>query len=267
MNLEQKYQNFRNEATILAGDPADIRQRAVLLHEIFLDSKQNHCFAEIATHGALWAYNFFETTGTLGKLISYRYFYNDREMEYRHGLLQGFSDGFKSANRSVFIDTYSNYYFTKEFGKEAEDAGFLEIDLLQALRQIHKAAGSDKILETKERRNLFQTTLKWEQETTVAPAVKAEVAKFDCPILKRLVLKPFVRFSYFPRGKFFWFRNFSETNERIRNAHECFEVAEKVGWNDVFESMKKYEVLDAEFFDDPPEFTRNLKSNLLTKTH
>ena len=140
MSLANRYQELRHEAARLAGDPKDIPQRAAMLHEIFLDSRENHGFAEIATHGALWGFRFFETTGTLGNLISYRYFYNHKEMQYRHGLLQTFADGFKTANRSVFIDTYSNYYFTKEFGEEKETEAFLKPELLDALRQIHAAA-------------------------------------------------------------------------------------------------------------------------------
>jgi hypothetical protein len=263
MNLEKEYQSLRTEAEKLAGKPGDIRQRAVFLHEIFEDSKKNHCFAEIAMHGALWAYNFFETTGTLGKLISYRYFYDREEMKYRHGLLQGFSEGFKAANRSVFIDTYSNYYFTKQYGKNSDSIGIMKPELLNALETIHQASKSEETLDTDKRRELFNTTLLWEQETTVAPAVKTEVAKFDCPILKRLVLKPFVRFSYFPKTKLFWFKNFSETDERIARAHECFEVAEEVGWKKVFQSMQKYEVLDKNFFRNPLQFTGKLKSEIL----
>jgi hypothetical protein len=263
MSLQNRYQQLRSEAAILAGAPRDIPQRAAMLHEIFLDSKGNHCFAEIATHGALWGYRFFETTGTLGNLISYRYFYNSKEMKYRHGLLQGFSEGFKTANRSVFIDTYSNYYFTKAHGEERETEAIFEPELLAALRQIHRAAKRDELLDTKIRRKLFQQTLKWEQEKTVAPAVKAEIAKFDCPILKRLVLKPLVRFTYFPRFKYFWFKNFSDTDERILNAHQCFDIADKTGWQNVFSALEKYEVLDKDFFKNPVEFAGRLKSNLL----
>jgi len=68
MNLENRYQELRREATVLAGEPKDIPQRAAMLHEIYLDSRGNHGFAEIATHGALWGFRFFETTGTLGNL-------------------------------------------------------------------------------------------------------------------------------------------------------------------------------------------------------
>ena len=266
MILEKRYQELRKEATILAGEPADIPQRAAMLHEIFLDSNGNHGFAEIATHGALWGFNFFETTGTLGNLISYRYFYNRDEMKYRHGLLQTFADGFKTANRAVFIDTYSNYYFVKEAGEEKEAEAIFKPELLDALRQIRRAAKAKKLLDTKSRRKLFETTLQWEQETTVAPKVKEEIAKFDCPILRRLVLRPLVRFSYFPPHKIFWFKNFSDTDERIRNAHQCFDLAEKVGWQRVFAALKKYKVLGEDFFAEPAKFAENLREDLLTKT-
>ncbi|MEZ5428452.1 MAG: hypothetical protein R2747_19435 [Pyrinomonadaceae bacterium] len=263
MNLGERYQKWRDEATALAGDPSDIRQRAAILSDIFRDSKGNNGFAQIAAHGALWAFNFFEATGTLGKLISYRYFYNGREMKYRHSLLQGFSDGFKTANRSVFIDTYSNYYFTKELGREKGAEKILEPDLLEVLNKVHRATAAGKTLEVSERRKIFRTALQWEQEVTVAPKVKEEVAKFDCPILKRLVLKPFVRFRYFPRVKFFWFKNFSSTEERITRAHECFEIAERAGWEQVFSTLGDYQVLDPDFFRNPVEFTQKLKTRLL----
>lgn len=263
MNLQDQYQKLRAEATVLAGAPGDIPQRAAMLHEIFLDSKGNHGFAEIATHGALWGFNFFETTGTLGDLISYRYFYDKKEMKYRHGLLQSFADGFKTANRAVFIDTYSNYYFVKNFGAEAGAEAILEPALLDALRQIRRAAAAEKLLDAPTRRTLFETTLRWEQETTVAPKVKAEIARFDCPILRRLVMRPFVRFSYFPRHKFFWFKNFSDTTERIRNAHQCFDLAETVGWQKVFSALQNYKVLSADFFRQPAAFARTLRENLL----
>lgn len=266
MNLQDRYLKWRNEAAVLAGAPSDIPQRAALLHEIFLDSKGNHGFAEIAAHGALWGFRFFEATGTLGHLISYRYFYNAKEMKYRHGLLQGFSDGFKTANRSVFIDTYSNYYFTKEHGEDRAAEELFEPELLDALRIIHRAAKEDKLLDAPARRRLFRQTLQWEQETTVAPAVKAEIAKFDCPILKRLVLKPLVRFTYFPRFKYFWFKNFSDTDERIRNAHQCFDIADRTGWQKVFSAMKEYKVLSEDFFNNPLKFAGRLKTTLQRRT-
>ncbi|MDQ2746533.1 MAG: hypothetical protein M3T96_04650 [Acidobacteriota bacterium] len=41
MNLESEHQNLRVETTVLAGEPADISQRAAMLHEIFPDSNDS----------------------------------------------------------------------------------------------------------------------------------------------------------------------------------------------------------------------------------
>ena len=63
---------------------------------------------QIATHGALWAYRYFEVGGWLGRVIANRYFYNAQEKQFRLGLLQSFAEGFRKVNRSVCIDTYTN---------------------------------------------------------------------------------------------------------------------------------------------------------------
>ena len=73
---------------------------------------------------------------------------------------------------------------------------------------------------------MFETALLFEQEKTVGPKVKEEVAKFDCPVLTSLVLKPVVRFGYFPRFKLLFFRDFSDVDERIDKAVRSYRLAE-----------------------------------------
>jgi hypothetical protein len=261
--IERRLQELRHEATILAGAPEDICQRAMLLHQIYIDSGGNHSFPEIAAHGALWALGFFEATGSLGKIISYRYVLNREEMSLRHGMLQTFSDGFKSANRSVFIDTYSNFYFTRELDEPSSADELIEPELVNALFEIHSANRRGRKLDAGHRRDLFERVLDWEQRTTVAPKVDEEVQKFDCPILRALVLKPAVRFSYFPRWKYLYFRNFNNTEERIRKAHISFDLAERCGWPGVFSALETYKALPAGFFRDPAGYTREMKRRLL----
>ncbi|NNJ28162.1 hypothetical protein [Alienimonas chondri] len=261
-DLAARYAALRAEATALAGAPADIRQRAALLHRVYLDSGGNHAFAEIAAHGAQWAYGFFETTGTLGKVISYRYVLNRAEMGRRHAMLQGFADGFKEANRSVFIDTYSQFYLTAELDDPTDAAALVTDDLANALGTIHEANRSGRVLDADVRRELFQRVLRREQTVTVGPKVDEEFAKFDCPILRACVMKPPVRFSYFPKWTWFWFKNFQDTEERVRRAHRCFDIAEQAGWPTVFDTMRRYEVLPNEFFTDPRGYTEGLKRRL-----
>lgn len=92
--VHKAYGRFRAEATALAGRPEDIPQRAAVLHSIFLDSAGGHAFPQVALHGALWSAAFFDVSGTLGNLISYRYFYNATKRRARHAMLNNFAVGF-----------------------------------------------------------------------------------------------------------------------------------------------------------------------------
>jgi len=115
--LSAAYQEIRDEAIRVAGGPGDMPQRVALLHSIFEDSGGNHAFPEVALHGALWAHGFYERRGAVSRMTTYRYFYHCVERARRAYMLFAFSQGFKEANRSVFVDTYTNYHFTKRYGE------------------------------------------------------------------------------------------------------------------------------------------------------
>ncbi len=257
MSLKDRYLEIQNRARRLAGEPGDIARRVAVHYSLYQDSRGNHAFPLVALHGALWAYGFFESTGKLGRIIQYRYFYNARERKFRMGLLNGFSQGFKSVNRSVFIDTYTNYFFTKECGGSGVSE-FVRPELADALDRVHHAARNGASLSDSEKKHVFLQSLRWEQEITVGPGVKAEVEKFHCPILTFLCLKPVVRFAYFPRWKFLFFNNFSNTDERIENARRSFELARLRGWDKVERSMKDYRVLPEPFFQSPSDYVKGL---------
>ena len=69
-------------------------------------------------------------------------------------------------------------------------------ELLEALNRVHHAASANKQLTRRERAEVFGTALLFEQENTVGPKVREEVAKFDCPVLKHIVLRPLVNQEY-----------------------------------------------------------------------
>ena len=149
LELAAAHQEIRAEAVRLAGGPGDMPPRVALLHSIFVDSGGNHVFPEVALHGALWAYGFYERRGTVSRMISSRYFYDREERARRAYMLFEFSQGFKEANRSVFIDTYTNYFFTKRHG---EDPGADEIvppELLEALNRAHHAGRAGRKLPSR----------------------------------------------------------------------------------------------------------------------
>lgn len=61
--LRSRYDAIKAEATLLAGDLLDIPRRVVILSNVYLDSGGNHAFSQVAAHGALWAFGYFEVGG------------------------------------------------------------------------------------------------------------------------------------------------------------------------------------------------------------
>ena len=102
-----------------------------------------------------------------------------------------------------------------------------------------------------------------EQEQTVGPKVREEVARFDCPILSAIVLRPVVRFAYFPRTTYMAFRNFGDTDERIAKAVRSLQLAEHAGWPRVSRLIGRAGVLPAEFNRDPLAFAGSLGAELV----
>jgi hypothetical protein len=232
------YEALKQAAVQLAGESGDIVRRVLLHHELYVDSGGNHTFPLVALHGALWAADFFETTGHLGHALRVRYFYDATEKAYRMAMLNRFAEGFKAVNRQVFVDTFTNYYFTKHYGARAGAADILHPDLFQALSEIHLASSQGVRLPAAQRRDTFIKALQYEQEVTVAPGVQAEIEKFDCPILRFLCLRPIVHLAYFPRGNYMFFRNFADKQERIEKAIRSYDLAERAGWPRVQEAMQ-----------------------------
>jgi hypothetical protein len=254
------YEAVRAEAVRLAGGPGDIPQRAALLHSIFLDSGGNHAFPEVALHGALWAYGFYERRGAVSRMIAYRYFYDREERARRSYMLFQFSQGFKEANRSVFVDTFANYFFTQEHGETPGAEEVLAPELLEALNRVHRASRAGNRLGRRERAQVFETALMFEQESTVGPKVREEVSKFSCPVLTAIVLRPVVRFGYFPRTTYMFFENFGETDERVEKAVRSYELAERAGWDAVGGAIRYQGLLPPAFFADPAAYARALRA-------
>jgi hypothetical protein len=256
------YHRLRGEAIRLAGGPGDMPQRVALLHSIFIDSGGNHAFPEVALHGALWAYGFYERRGAISRMIAYRYFYDREERARRAYMLFEFSQGFKEANRSVFVDTYTNYWFSKRFGEAQGADAVLPGELLEALNRVHRASREGKSLSRAERGRVFEKALLFEQEKTVGPKVREEVSKFDCPVLTNLVLRPIVRFGYFPRLALLRFHDFGDTDERIEKATRSYELAEDAGWPSVSDAIRYQGVLPQRFFADPLAYADALRTGV-----
>ena len=262
-DLHAVYAELKSQGETLAGDILDIRRRAMILHNLYLESAENHAFSLIAAHGALWAYRYFEVGGRLGRMIAYRYFYNKDERAFRLGLLNSFAEGFRTVNRQVCIDTYANFHFTREHGEQSGAEELVHPELLEALNRVHAAKRAGHRLNEDEKQQVFEMSFKWEQEITVAPGVAQAVAGFDCRILRGLCLKPLVRFAFFPRWRFLFFRDFSSKDERIAQGKRTYGIARATGWSRVAESLAAYRLLTPEFLAGPQAYYRQLEREVL----
>jgi hypothetical protein len=175
------------------------------------------------------------------------------------GMLGGFAEGFKTVNRQVFIDTFTNYFYTKYYGGHSSAGRAIHPDLFSALVSMHKATQAGASLPPEQKRHLFSQALQYEQEVTVAPGVQAEVEKFDCPILRFLCLRPLVRFAYFPAGSYLWFKNFADKNERIAKAMRSYALAERTGWSRVETAMRSSTLLEPAYWRNPTEYIAQLR--------
>lgn len=262
-DLPLAYQRLKSQAEILAGGLTDIPRRVAILASIYLDSGRNHAFSQMAAHGALWALGYFEAGGSLGRLIAKRYFYNRKEKAYRLGILREFAEGFRAVNRQVCIDTYANYHFARQFGDLPDAADVIPAGLLDALNRVHHARRNGTILSKVELKQVFEQSFHCEQEVTVAPGVTEAVAKFDCRIMRTLCLHPIVRFAYFPRCQYLFFRDFSDQQERIIKGMRAYDLAERVGWDQVWQAMEYYGQMPHRFFAAPLDYFREIQDDVI----
>src|SRR6185503_10554947 len=105
------------------------------------------------------------------------------------------------------------------------------------------AVASGSKLERAERARVFEQSLLWEQESSVARRVDEAVKQFGHPLLAFFALMPSVRFAYFPDGVAFQFHDFSDKQERIFYAKRAYEIAEDLAvdedasWERVAQAM------------------------------
>ena len=74
-------------------------------------------------------------------------------------------------------------------------------------------------------------------------------------------MKPLIRFSYFRRGEWLWFADFSNREERIDNGLKAFDLAARRGWSETAAALREYGVLPDEFFADRQPFLRAEKNH------
>lgn len=262
--LQQRYDQLRFEAEQLTGGLADLSRRATVYRHLFLTSGGNHAFPLIAAHGALWAGGYFRFGMRLGSALAWQYLGQPELRRRQLQKLADFADVFRDINRRVCIDTYVNYHFTRQLGRNREADRFIPADLQEALQRLHAATKVGRTLSDMEQQRIFEAHFRHEQRYVVSPTLTEAVIKFEWPLIRAIALKPLVRFAYFPVGMRLWFRDFSSQEERIEQGLRAFEIAAHAGWSRVDAALERYAILPAEYFATPAAYFQQFRIGILS---
>lgn len=251
VNLAERYEALRVEATTLAGELTDLARRAAVYRHLFLASGGNHAFPLIAAHGALWAGGYFRMGLSLGRLLSWQYLSQPELRQVQLQKLDEFANLFRDINRRVCIDTYTNFHLTRLHGDHPDVGAVLPPELIEPLNRVHTANARSQELSEAEKQLVFEAHFRHEQKHIVGPTLTEGAMKFDWPLVRAIALRPPVRFAYFPRGRYLWFRNFADQEERIEKGLEALSIASRAGWRNVDAALQKYAILPVEYFQRP----------------
>ncbi|MDG9925770.1 MULTISPECIES: hypothetical protein [unclassified Pseudomonas] len=246
--LSRDYRRIHQEATVLAGALTDLGQRASVYHHLYEDSGGRSVFPLIAAHGALWGAGYFALGMKVGALLSAQFLFTPALRRHKLRQLHAFADAFREINRQVCVEAYTAYHFSKLHGRAPGAEHYLQPRLLAALNRCHRAQALHEPLPQPARRELFEAFFLWEQEFIVGPAVERALAALDWPLIRRVALRPRIRFAYFASSRDMRFADFASTAERIEKGLRAYELAEQAGLQQVEAALKRYGILPGAFF-------------------
>lgn len=221
-----QYSMLRDDAIRLAGNFDDIEQRVELFREMYFDSGGHYQFPAIAMHGALWLSAFKQTTiEKHDRFCSFQLTSVFACSKTVKSYIRSILNEILKINRTVFIDTYSLYYFSKYHPEKLPQN-------LSFLKDAHS-----KNLNQLQMKTLFKKSLLYEQSSSVTKAMNKIYTSI--PSLIRPFFKATVRFDYFPENISFNNRNYFNESHRIEDALTAYELGIKVGFDKVME-MTQY---------------------------
>jgi hypothetical protein len=246
-DLLEAFDRIKLKATSHAGELDELCLRARVYHRLYRHSDGNFVFPLIAAHGALWAKNYFRFAMSIGRRLAQIYALQPDIRDAHVVGLDEFANEFREINRRVCIDTYTWYHFIDQFHDHPLIAKMAPSRLLKALQRCHCARRQGFHLSKVEKEEVFDAFFLNEQETIVRPIVDRAAAKFEWKLMKNIALRPRIRFSYFKKA--FWFRNFTDTDERIERGKLAFSAAAEVGFDRTEKALMAYRVLPENFLE------------------
>jgi hypothetical protein len=243
VELRTEYETLKHRALTVAGRSGDVKARVLALRDIYRDSRGDHAFPLLAMHEMLWAYDFFEVTGTLGDFITHRFVGDVTAQGMRLDMLSEFAEAYRTGCCNAFVDTYTNYYFSRAYGEMPGADRFVRPSLLHALNELQHGIQRKKRLPEERKRELFSLALEFEQAQTLAGEIRLGLDRLTCPFVHGLVRRAVVRLAYFPPQVRFYYRDFSDADERVARGRRAYELATQRGWDKVSDATHGYGII------------------------
>jgi len=221
----------------------------VYLH-LYRVSNGNHTFPLLAAHGALWASGHFKRGMRISKLCARAQLLKRDQRLKRLAEVSAFATAMKDINRRVCAETYTAFHMTRLHGEKSALVDFVPERLIDALNTCHAASRNGASLPTAAKQKLFEAFFLWEQDMIVGPAVETAVHNFTWPLVRPLVLRPPIGFSYFGPLTWLWFKSFDSKAERVVRGRQAYSIAAKRGWDHVERSLACYPRMPKRYMDD-----------------
>jgi hypothetical protein len=238
-SVAQLHAVIRADATRLAGKLDDLGQRSLVYHQVYRDSDARFHFPLVASHGALWATWYLRAAGLAAHVFSVCDLSCALKRRDRMATYTVYVDAIKEINRQVMIEAFNCLYLYRCCGERA--CAELEFsDALAVQFRERFGDGAARFVQTHAGdRTFYETFFRWEQKKVVGPAVDSALEAFAWPFMKALSRKPWVWFSYFRIGRALIFRDFADSEERVRKGLAAFDWAAAKGWEAIERNCRR----------------------------
>ena len=250
MTLAEDHARISQHGLYLAGGVDDLAQQALVYLHLFRTSGGNHTFPLLAAHGALWASGHFKRGMWVSTVCARAQLLTRAQRTKRLAEVAAIATAMKDINRRVCAETYTAFQMTRLHGDKSALADFVPERLIGALNTCHAASRTGSDLSKAEKRKLFEAFFRWEQDLIVGPAVEAVVQNMNWPLVRPLIQRPPVGFSYFGPLTWLWFKSFDNKAERVQRGLEAYSIAERRGWEHVETCLRRYPGMPIQYTED-----------------
>jgi hypothetical protein len=155
-------------------------------------------------------------------------------------MLRVFSEALHEYHQTAYARTCADFYATRAGMATSTPGHDVPHGLTAALALLHAAIRAGTPLAPEAKRDLFLQCWRVEMEDYACVVVRDQARQIECPVVRALVLRPFLRLAYFPAHLHIAYGDFSDAAERLAKAARAYDLAVACGWDVVEAAVNSY---------------------------